>query len=110
MRYLFAMFADVGVSTAFTSIDDPAAFVNTNVRGTVVLLEAALCHWSRLRRARHDDFRFVHVSTDEVFGTGRHAFLLRDGARHPDRNLEVQHPWHRCLRHRPLGSCGAARP
>jgi len=56
------------------SIDDPAAFVNTNVRGTVVLLEAALCHWSRLRGARHDDFRFVHVSTDEVFGT-----LIEDG-------------------------------
>ena len=51
------------------SIDDPGAFIETNVRGTFVLLEAALRHWSQLHGARHDGFRFVHVSTDEVFGT-----------------------------------------
>jgi dTDP-glucose 4,6-dehydratase len=51
------------------SIDDPAAFVECNVRGTFVLLETALRHWSRLRGARRDGFRFIHVSTDEVFGT-----------------------------------------
>ena len=51
------------------SIDDPGAFLATNMRGTFVLLEAALHHWSRLPRARRDAFRFVHVSTDEVFGT-----------------------------------------
>jgi dTDP-glucose 4,6-dehydratase len=51
------------------SIDDPGAFVATNVRGTFVLLEAALDYWSRLRGARRERFRFIHVSTDEVFGT-----------------------------------------
>jgi dTDP-glucose 4,6-dehydratase len=49
------------------SIDGPAEFINTNVVGTCVLLQAALAHWQRLgRHARH--FRFLHVSTDEVYG------------------------------------------
>src|SRR5262249_56089089 len=51
------------------SIDDPRAFIDTNVSGTFVLLEAALRHWSRLGSARQARFLFVHVSTDEVFGT-----------------------------------------
>src|SRR5262249_42803443 len=51
------------------SIDTPATFLDTNIRGTFVLLEAALRHWSRLHGARRAGFRFVHVSTDEVFGT-----------------------------------------
>jgi dTDP-glucose 4,6-dehydratase len=51
------------------SIDEPEAFVATNVYGTFVLLEAALRHWTKLRGARREDFRFVQVSTDEVFGT-----------------------------------------
>ena len=49
------------------SIDGPAEFINTNVVGTYVLLEAALAHWRKLgARAQH--FRFHHVSTDEVYG------------------------------------------
>jgi dTDP-glucose 4,6-dehydratase len=51
------------------SIDEPGVFVATNVRGTFVLLEAALRHWSQLRGARRENFRFIQVSTDEVFGT-----------------------------------------
>jgi dTDP-glucose 4,6-dehydratase len=51
------------------SIDDPGTFLATNVRGTFVLLETALRHWARLPGGRHESFRFVHVSTDEVFGT-----------------------------------------
>ncbi len=51
------------------SIDDAGAFIDTNVRGTHVLLEAALDHWRGLPRARRDGFRFVQVSTDEVFGS-----------------------------------------
>lgn len=51
------------------SVDEPAAFIDTNVHGTFVLLEAALHHWSILSRARRDAFRFIHVSTDEVFGS-----------------------------------------
>jgi dTDP-glucose 4,6-dehydratase len=49
------------------SIDGPAEFINTNVIGTYVLLEAALAHWRELG-ARAKNFRFLHVSTDEVFG------------------------------------------
>jgi dTDP-glucose 4,6-dehydratase len=50
------------------SIDGPAAFVRTNVTGTLALLEAALAHWRTLPAARAAAFRFHHVSTDEVFG------------------------------------------
>jgi len=51
------------------SIDSPRAFVLTNVLGTFELIDASLSHWSTLRGARRDQFRFVHVSTDEVYGT-----------------------------------------
>ncbi len=51
------------------SIDEPASFVQTNVVGTCVLLEAALDYWRTLSPARQAAFRFHHVSTDEVFGT-----------------------------------------
>ena len=51
------------------SIDGPAAFVETNVVGTSVLLEAARRHWAALPAAAAARFRFVHVSTDEVFGS-----------------------------------------
>lgn len=46
------------------SIDGPADFVNTNVVGTYILLEESLKQWRR-----RDNFRFLHVSTDEVFGS-----------------------------------------
>ena len=48
------------------SIDGPSAFMKTNVDGTFSLLEAALAHWQET--GKPDAFRFVHVSTDEVFG------------------------------------------
>lgn len=50
------------------SIDGPMPFVETNVVGTVVLLEAALAYWRGLEGAKKDAFRFHHISTDEVFG------------------------------------------
>ena len=50
------------------SIDGPAVFVQTNVIGTVTLLQAALGYWRGLEDERRDSFRFHHVSTDEVFG------------------------------------------
>jgi dTDP-glucose 4,6-dehydratase len=49
------------------SILGPEAFVKTNVVGTFRLLEASLGHWER--RHTPDDFRFLHVSTDEVYGS-----------------------------------------
>jgi dTDP-glucose 4,6-dehydratase len=51
------------------SIDGPAAFVHTNVVGTLALLEAARDHWRGLDAAAKDAFRFLHVSTDEVYGS-----------------------------------------
>lgn len=50
------------------SIDGPAAFIETNVVGTFQLLEAALAYWRELSGAAANEFRFHHVSTDEVFG------------------------------------------
>lgn len=50
------------------SISAPAAFIDTNIVGTYTLLEAARDYWSRLPAARKQAFRFIHISTDEVFG------------------------------------------
>ena len=50
------------------SIDAPAIFVETNVVGTVALLNAALGYWRTLEGDQRDTFRFHHISTDEVFG------------------------------------------
>jgi dTDP-glucose 4,6-dehydratase len=51
------------------SIDGPAAFVRTNLLGTFTLLEAARAHLARLDARAAEHFRFLHVSTDEVYGT-----------------------------------------
>jgi dTDP-glucose 4,6-dehydratase len=51
------------------SIDGPAAFVQTNVVGTFGLLEASRAYWSALAEPGRSAFRFLHVSTDEVFGS-----------------------------------------
>jgi dTDP-glucose 4,6-dehydratase len=73
MRDLFGQFRpDVVMHLAAEShvdrsIDGPAAFVKTNIVGTSVLLECVLDYWRRLPAGA--DFRFHHVSTDEVFGS-----------------------------------------
>lgn len=51
------------------SIAGPAAFIETNIVGTYTLLEAARRHWGMLPAARRERFRFLHVSTDEVYGS-----------------------------------------
>ncbi len=51
------------------SIDGPAEFVNTNVLGTLSLLEASLAWWKNLTESKQRDFRFLHISTDEVYGS-----------------------------------------
>ena len=51
------------------SIDGAAAFIETNLMGTFILLEAARAHWAGLAPERKDGFRFLHVSTDEVYGS-----------------------------------------
>ena len=49
------------------SIDGPGAFIETNVTGTYNLLEAARAYWTR--QGKPENFRFHHISTDEVFGS-----------------------------------------
>jgi dTDP-glucose 4,6-dehydratase len=51
------------------SIDGPGEFVNTNVVGTTVLLQAALKYWRALSYEAKSAFRFQHISTDEVYGS-----------------------------------------
>jgi dTDP-glucose 4,6-dehydratase len=51
------------------SIDAPAAFIETNLVGSYVLLQACLGYWRTLDAARKSAFRFHHISTDEVFGS-----------------------------------------
>jgi dTDP-glucose 4,6-dehydratase len=74
MRRAFASF-DPGVvihlaaeSHVDRSIVGPRTFIDTNVVGTCVLLQVARDHWRALAGAHRDGFRFVQVSTDEVFG------------------------------------------
>ncbi|KGQ67797.1 dTDP-glucose 4,6-dehydratase [Gallibacterium anatis] len=50
------------------SIDGPAAFIETNIVGTYTLLEAARKYWSQLDEEQKYQFRFHHISTDEVYG------------------------------------------
>ncbi len=54
------------------SIDGPAEFVNTNIVGTFVMLEAARDYYAKLTGEARDKFRFHHISTDEVFGALAH--------------------------------------
>ncbi len=51
------------------SIDAPTVFIQTNILGTHQLLEAARAHWARQAGQHHAAFRFLHVSTDEVYGS-----------------------------------------
>lgn len=51
------------------SIDGPAAFMETNILGTYTLLESVRSYWTSLPGERRDAFRFLHVSTDEVYGS-----------------------------------------
>ena len=51
------------------SIDGPGEFIQTNVLGTFTLLQAALGFWRTLPETKRPDFRFHHISTDEVFGS-----------------------------------------
>jgi dTDP-glucose 4,6-dehydratase len=51
------------------SIDGPGEFVRTNLVGTYTLLEEALRYWQKLAAPQRREFRFIHVSTDEVFGS-----------------------------------------
>lgn len=51
------------------SILGPAEFIRTNIEGTFKLLEAVRAYWSELLAEQRNAFRFLHVSTDEVYGS-----------------------------------------
>jgi dTDP-glucose 4,6-dehydratase len=67
------------------SIDGPADFINTNVVGTYVLLNAALSHYRKLG-SRAKDFRFLHVSTDEVYGALKQEGRFTEESRYDPRS------------------------
>ncbi|MBM7343776.1 dTDP-glucose 4,6-dehydratase [Pantoea coffeiphila] len=60
------------------SISGPADFIETNIVGTYVLLEAARQYWSELDASRKEAFRFHHISTDEVYGDLPHPDEVGD--------------------------------
>jgi len=51
------------------SIENPTDFLKTNVLGTAAMLNAALLYWDKLKGIKKENFRFVSVSTDEVYGS-----------------------------------------
>jgi dTDP-glucose 4,6-dehydratase len=62
------------------SITGPAAFIETNIIGTYVLLETARTYWNQLDETRKKAFRFHHISTDEVYGDLPHPDECAEGA------------------------------
>ncbi len=67
------------------SIDGPRGFLMANVIGTFELLEAARHYWSRLAPSRQREFRFLQISTDEVFGSlGETGFFSEDSRYAPN--------------------------
>lgn len=60
------------------SISGPAAFIETNIVGTYILLEAARQYWSSLNGEKKNAFRFHHISTDEVYGDLPHPDEIED--------------------------------
>ncbi len=67
------------------SIDGPAEFIQTNIVGTYILLEAARSYWQALDLPKKNAFRFHHVSTDEVYGSlGKEDLFLETTAYAPN--------------------------
>lgn len=65
-RYVMNLAAESHVDR---SIDGPGEFIQTNIVGTFTLLQEALRYWRSLERSAQSQFRFHHISTDEVFGS-----------------------------------------
>jgi dTDP-glucose 4,6-dehydratase len=67
------------------SIDDPAKFIETNINGTFVMLQAGLAYWNKLDSNERTRFRFIQVSTDEVYGSlGDQGFFTESTAYRPN--------------------------
>ncbi|QCU89559.1 dTDP-glucose 4,6-dehydratase [Thiomicrorhabdus sediminis] len=60
------------------SIDGPGEFIQTNIVGTYTLLEQARAYWCQLADDKKTDFRFHHISTDEVYGDLQHPDEIED--------------------------------
>ena len=61
------------------SIDGPTAFIETNLVGTFTMLDVSLSYWRKLASERAKNFKFMHISTDEVFGSlGDEGFFRED--------------------------------
>lgn len=75
LRAIFERFSPAAVfhlaaeSHVDRSIDGPAEFIHSNIAGTFTLLQEALRYWRGLDATAQESFRFLHVSTDEVFGS-----------------------------------------
>lgn len=66
------------------SIEGPAAFIQTNIVGTFSILSATLDYWRTLSVSKQSNFRFHHISTDEVFGAlGADGFFTEETAYDP---------------------------
>ncbi|WP_314959440.1 dTDP-glucose 4,6-dehydratase [Bradyrhizobium cosmicum] len=67
------------------SIDGPGEFIQTNIVGTFTLLQEALRYWKGMSADRRSRFRFLHVSTDEVFGSlGKDGYFTETTAYAPN--------------------------
>lgn len=67
------------------SIDGSADFINTNIIGTYTLLEVARSYWNKLHESRRQKFRFLYISTDEVYGSlGSQGFFTEESRYKPN--------------------------
>lgn len=64
------------------SISSAGNFIQTNIVGTFTMLQAAKDYWENLQGRAKDDFRFLHVSTDEVYGSLTAEGLFEEGTRY----------------------------
>lgn len=64
------------------SISSAGNFIQTNIVGTFTMLQAAKDYWENLQGSAKDDFRFLHVSTDEVYGSLAAEGLFEEGTRY----------------------------
>ncbi len=64
--YIFHLAAETHVDR---SIDSPSIFISTNVLGTYNLLASSYEYWSKLSNVKKNRFKFIHISTDEVYGS-----------------------------------------
>ena len=71
------------------SINGPSVFIETNVLGTFKLLESSLNYWKDLKKPEKNAFRFIHISTDEVFG----SLDLNDPPFHENSNFRPNSPY-----------------